>query len=360
MKKILMLSNMYPSVAHPSYGVFVKNFEDSLVDNGIPFEKIVMLKENRKLFKLFNYLFFFIKVFMNILLKEYSVVYIHYASITSIPVLWASKLKKIIIYTNVHGTDVVPVKTKEKKLEANTKKILKLSSKVIVPSAYFKELVKEKYLINDENIIVYPSGGIDETIFFPKKNKELKTNKWKSENKITLGYVSRIEKDKGWKVLLDAMDILSKIKEISDFKLIMVGDGSEKKELEAYSKCIGLEKIIDFYPLVNQKELNDLYNEMDLFIFPTKKESLGLVGIEAMASGVPVLGSDIPPLASYITPYKNGLLFESGNSEDLARNIYKFSIMSDTGIERLKEESLKTSKSYRRENIKKKFIKIFK
>lgn len=359
MKKMLVLSNMYPSEDFPSYGVFVKNFEETMIENNIPFDKIVMLKKDKKILKVISYLYFFIKTFLTILIKDYSIIYIHYASITSIPVLWAEKFKNINIYTNVHGTDVMPVTTKEKKLEENTSNIINISTKVIVPSNYFKELVTEKYAINQEKVIVYPSGGIDKTVFYPKKRETTEKSELKGSKYITLGYVSRIEKEKGWKVLLDAINILDKSVNDTEFKLLIVGEGSERDLLKKYIKQHNLEEVVTMLSFVNQKKLSDLYSKMDLFIFPTFKESLGLVGLEAMACGVPVLGSDIPPLASYIKPNENGMLFEKNNPKDLVSKIYDFKKFSNEKKVDMKNTALKTSDLYDKRNIKKGFIKIF-
>src|SRR5699024_10007702 len=105
--------------------------------------------------KAIRYFWFFIKTFVVLLIKNYDIVYLHYGSITSIPVLWAAKFKKMNIYTNVHGTDVCPVTDKEKKLERNTEKICGISSKVIVPSLYFKKIILAKYVVGKENCVVF-------------------------------------------------------------------------------------------------------------------------------------------------------------------------------------------------------------
>ena len=85
-------------------------------------------------------------------MKKYDIIYIHYASHSAAPVLIANKLRKLNIYTNVHGSDVVPENASQEKMQKYTKEILKLSSKIIVPSEYFKKLVSEKYHIDKNKI----------------------------------------------------------------------------------------------------------------------------------------------------------------------------------------------------------------
>ena len=72
--------------------------------------------------------------------------------------------------------------------------------------------------------------------------------------------------------------------------------------------------------------MHEFYKSVDLFIFPSenKSESLGLVGLEAMAASTPVIGSNIGGIATYINDGENGFLFEPKNSMELANNIIKY------------------------------------
>src|SRR5699024_9940567 len=121
---------------------------------------------------------------------KYDIIYIHYPSISAIPILKIIRIKKLNIFTNIHGTDADPVTSKEIRLEKNTQKISKLSKKIIVPSQYFKELVVNKYNINENKVTVYPSGGVDTNVFYPMDEygiQELKKNIVKNTNKKIVG-----------------------------------------------------------------------------------------------------------------------------------------------------------------------------
>src|SRR5690606_41063898 len=77
--KVLLVSNMYPSAANPGYGVFVKNFEDSLVERGVVFDRVVIVGRSRSaLVKLFKYLVFFLRVCFLYCFRRYDCVYVHY------------------------------------------------------------------------------------------------------------------------------------------------------------------------------------------------------------------------------------------------------------------------------------------
>lgn len=361
-KKILLLSNMYPSTSYPSYGIFVKNFADNLESNGITYDKVVMLKSNTKLKKLYTYFTFFIKAFFTVLLKKYDIVYIHYPSITAIPVLIVSKIKKINIYTNIHGTDADPVTEKEKKLEKNTGKAVKISEKIIVPSQYFKDMISKKYNLAEEKISVYPSGGINTELFYPQLENEIEATRKEllvESEEMIIGFVSRIEKPKGWKIFIEALNELKKQKKLMNVKVIIIGSGSEENKLKTLITEYQLSENVITKKLVSQSELNNYFNAFDFFVFPTEKESLGLVALEAMATKTPVIGSNIAPLNNYIVPKETGFLFEKENPIELTKAIINMMELNTADFAEMKEQAFKKSQEYTRENCNTIFRRIF-
>lgn len=318
--KILVVSNMYPDKKHPSAGIFVKKFCDELELVGLDYKRSVMYKYDTKLGKLWGYFSFYVFTFLRTLFSRYDLVYIHYASHSSIPVLLARRFKKIRIYTNVHGSDVVPENEVQKKFQKYTSKILSLSDKVIVPSEYFKEYVAKKYSIDRKNISIYPSSGVDRNMFRALDENAL--NGIRKKHSInpslkTFCYVGRITANKGWDTYLCAIRKLVDEGKMANF--IFVGDGLER---DAYNKLIedlSLSQIVKKYPLLSQKELVEIYNISDAFIFPTQREgeSLGLVAIEAMACGTPVIASDFAAPKYYVHNSVNGYKFIPGDASDL-------------------------------------------
>ena len=306
--KILVVSNMYPSPAFPSYGVFVRNFCRGLEAGGIAYDLAVMHRGANKGQKLLNYLTFYLKAFFKSLFGTYDLVYVHYASHSSVPVLLARKLRKFRLFTNLHGSDAVPENASQEKMQRYTAAAVSCSERVIVPSAYFQNLVAEKYAISKEKIQVCASGGVDTRVFYPRPTEENPV--------FTLGYVGRISAGKGWDTLVEACDLLQ-----CPYRLIMVGDGPESPQLDALlsQKNLPVERL----PLLPQESLPEVYSRLDAFVFPTRRagESLGLVALEAMACGVPVICSDFAAPADYVKSGFNGFQFRVGDPEDLAQKI---------------------------------------
>lgn len=325
--KILLVSNMYPSKKYPSTGTFVERFCEEVEGLGISVTKSIMYKSSHKTEKVVRYLVFYANTFIKMIMGRYDVVYIHYASHSSPPVLWARKLKSCCIYTNVHGSDVVPENKRQERFQKYTAQILAESQRIIVPSEYFKSYVIKKYRIDREKITVYPSAGVNPQIFQKRSEKEVEgyRKKWKIDrNKKTFSYVGRITEGKGWKTYLEAVKQLQEKHYEANF--VVVGSGNQEKEFHESMKQLGLSAIIKKYPLLPQGDLAEIYNLSDTLIFPTEREgeSLGLVAIEAMACGTPVIGSDFAAPGCYIKNGYNGLKFKKGEAGELAEKIELF------------------------------------
>ncbi|MBC1334684.1 glycosyltransferase family 4 protein [Listeria booriae] len=322
--KILVIANMFPSKEYPSYGVFVKNHVHLMKEAADEVETITMRKELNKWKKLWLYVCFYWRIFFTLLFKKHDLVYLHYASHSALPILGAKFLnRKINLTVNVHGSDVFPETTFQERLQQWVKRLLKKANHVVVPSDYFKQVVMKRYGIASELILISPSGGVNRTLFAPQK-KERDTSLFR------VGYVGRIDVDKGWD---DALRGFSEFKHQSGRKaeLIMVGSGKENAQKEALIEELDLQNDVRCYDLLPQEELVALYNEMDVFVFPSRRqgESLGLVGIEAMACGVPVIGSEIAGIKGYLVEGENGYFTEPGKPYSIAEKLLAFNASSE-------------------------------
>lgn len=346
---ILVISNMYPSRKYPNYGVFVKNFYEQLSTTQKT-EIIYLNKTTNKIRKVINYLNFYGKTFKAYAFGDYDVVYVHYAGYNAPPILLAKLFnKKTKLMVNVHGSDVTPEKQLEKYTNFLTKYLVYLADLTVVPSSYFEEVVTEKYGKNSP-IWISPSAGIDFSVF---KNQ----NKRENDERFTIGYVSRIDKEKGWDTLLYAFKHL--IQQNENIRLIMVGDGAQNNEALELIRELKLEMYVEKHNCLTQKELVKIYSSLDVFIFPSTRagESLGLVGLEAMACGTPVIGSNLGGIKTYLEDGKNGFLIEPGNSKVLKAAIEKYKNLTFEEKERFSQYAVETAKKYDSQIVNRQLIK---
>ena len=363
--KILLVSNMYPSEAFPSYGVFVQNTEAILKDEGFSIDRAVLTKKTGKAQKALGYAQHYANVIRKGASGKYDAIYVHYAAHNALPLLVLKKLKPSVrIVTNVHGSDVVPEVASQEKFQPNVKKLLGQSTLIITPSHYYEKLVKEKYQVNTP-IRIFPSGGVNSAVFYPNKenNAELMATYKLDPNFRYFGYVGRMDVGKGWDHLLNgfAAFLNEHPEEKAKTRLIMVGSGKDDAAFFELRKRLGLEESVVHFPLMKHADLAAIYNIIDLFIFPTtrKGESLGLVGLEAMACGTPILASRIGGILDYTKDNENGWLFEPGNPQDLARGLAAYNKLSKEQKQQVGQAAYQTAQQYEQKTIQSKLSAIF-
>ncbi|WP_437371608.1 glycosyltransferase family 4 protein [Maribacter litoralis] len=319
--KIFLVSNMYPSSTDPDYGIFVKNFKENFESlHGVSFvESVIKGRANGLLNKFFSYSSLMLSVIKNYLNGNYDIIYIHFISHTApaffLPLLFFPNKKPIIV--NVHGADVIKYNKGLYKFFNGF--LLKKSSLLVTPSNYFKQIcINEFSFLPEDSIFVNPSGGIDSLKFSPKFSSK------KDYKVVSLGFISRIEEDKGWKDFIDVIQFL--LKKEYKVQALMAGTGSQVNELKKMIKVNNLKQIVDYKGLVSHDKLIEIYQELDLFIFSSNRisESLGLVGLEAMACGIPVIAYDMAGPKTYIINKSNGYLVNPGDSFEIAKSVINY------------------------------------
>ena len=135
----------------------------------------------------------------------------------------------------------------------------------------------------------------------------------------TIGFLGRFEEDrKGLPVLLDALPIISRF--VPDIRVLIAGPGDSEEVLEKVNPQ--LRDRVEFLGKISEEDKADFLASVSLYIAPnTGGESFGIILAEAMAGGATVVASDIPAFVDVLGDGKYGALFESENSESLAKVI---------------------------------------
>ena len=138
-------------------------------------------------------------------------------------------------------------------------------------------------------------------------------------------FVGRLVEKKGLVFLLDALPRV--ISQHPDVELFIAGDGPLRKALEQHTKRLGLSERVTFLGMQQQQQLPALYRRATLLVAPFvvasggDQEGLGLVLVEAMGCGCPVIASELPAVLDVIQPGKTGTLVPSAQADALAAQI---------------------------------------
>lgn len=183
--------------------------------------------------------------------------------------------------------------------------IEKLSARIAVSES--ARLTLTAHLETDA--IVIPNG-----IYAENYRDGTAQPKWQGN---TIGFLGRFEEDrKGLPVLLDALPIISRF--IPDIRVLIAGPGDSDEVLEKVDPQ--LRDRIEFLGKISEEEKADFLASISLYIAPnTGGESFGIILAEAMAGGATVVASNIPAFADVLGDGQFGALFESENSESLAK-----------------------------------------
>ena len=136
-------------------------------------------------------------------------------------------------------------------------------------------------------------------------------------------YVGRITPKKGLKSLLEACYLLQ-AQGYEDYSLVVIGTGKQREELEAFITERHLEAQVTWVGWVEYGRLGAYFQQADVFVFPTFEDVWGMVALEAMVFGKPVLCSKWAGAAEVIVEGENGYIFDPYEPESLAIAMRRF------------------------------------
>eukprot|EP00026_Physarum_polycephalum_P009026 Phypoly_transcript_09136.p1 GENE.Phypoly_transcript_09136~~Phypoly_transcript_09136.p1 ORF type:complete len:392 (-),score=52.67 Phypoly_transcript_09136:157-1332(-) len=152
--------------------------------------------------------------------------------------------------------------------------------------------------------------GVDTELFHPcKGSPEIRSKLMPDTSKILLLYAGRLSLEKG-------LPLLAKVLEDRRIKgkvhLALIGDGPIRKDLETKTFA-RVRSDVSFHGFMSQAELAHAYASSDIFVFPSETETLGLVAIEAMAGGLPVVGVAARGMTATVKHGETGFLYPPGD-----------------------------------------------
>lgn len=237
------------------------------------------------------------------------------------------------IVTTLHGTDITVLGSDSSLKEAIRYGIEK-SDIVTAVSNSLRDQTYELIQPNKKIETVY--NFVDEREYHPKNETKLKEQLGIDPAEKVLIHVSNFRKVKR---VQDVVETFSLARKQIQCKLLLVGDGPEMGRIIQQVRDLKLEEHVLF--LGKRDDLAEFYSISDIKLLLSEKEAFGLVLLEAMACGVPVIGANIGGMPEIINPGVNGFLVELGDTEQAARYIVDM-LSDETQLQNLRQGALDT------------------
>lgn len=311
--KVLILNNRYPSSSKPFVASYVKTIESLLAENHEVEHLVFQRNSSSKWGQILDLALYRLKVSLSKQFIHSEVIFANHFN------LYWDSLKgrisnnhKLIIHW--HGSELFGSK-RFRNFESWQSDSRFISASHIVPSEYFKKEVLKEFP-DLKSVSVIPSGGIDIDAFQPKRSSN-------SSGEIVVGFAGHLNEAKGADYLLHLAKQKSELEELLGKKLSFkaIRYGVKDETILGDLNEAGVKVL----PPISKQMMPEFYQSLDVLIFPTrrKSESLGLVPLEAMACGVPVVCPDAFACPEYCVSGSSGELYEPESFEQFKAALIK-------------------------------------
>ena len=275
-------------------------------------------------------------------LYKIEVLHVHYA----IPHAYAGYMAKqmlkdegidIPMVTTLHGTDITLVGNHPFYKPAVTFSINKSDFVTSVSQSLKDDTLK---LFNIKNEIQVIPNFIELDKIKKEDKSPCQRSVMANDEERIITHISNFRKVKR---IPDIIAIFNKIQKEIPAKLMMVGEGPEKEKAEQLCRELGIQDKVIFFG--NSNEIDTILCQTDLFLLPSKTESFGLVALEAMACGVPVISSNAGGLPEVNKDGFSGYLSEVGDVDGMANNALKI-LKNQTDLDHFKKNALITAQQF--------------
>lgn len=276
-------------------------------------------------------------------IREYNFIHAHFG----IPCGFIANKLGLPYIVTLCGSDVPGFNERYKWLDAvlfrrMSKKIWAKAESMIITSQEFKNLALQTSPLQQFRMI---PNGVDTEMFVPATSKP---------NQFTVVSTSRLIPRKGIHLLIDGFAEFNK--RYPETKLLIVGDGSQRTNLESQAKSLGLNSI-SFLGAQNHKDLPAIYQQADVFALPTQKEGMSNAVLEAISSGLAIITTNVGGTAEMVSE-KNGIILTKRDAASIDRALETL-YNNQKRLEMMKIESRKQAMQFSWGNIGKQYHDLF-
>lgn len=216
---------------------------------------------------------------------------------------------------------------------------------VIAPTSSMKEYLEQ--IQPGTEIRVLPTGLTGDSFYPAKERADELRRKLMGDKKYLFCTVARLAKEKNLEFLLRCM---KKYKDAcgSNFRLALIGDGPQRKELRKKADAFGMKEEIIFVGRVPNQEIKNYCHASDLFLFPSLSETQGIVLLESMAAGTPVIALKATGTEDVVINGINGYMTEVSEIDFVLKLM---DILEKKEIDILRQGAFETAQKYDCEKI---------
>lgn len=249
-------------------------------------------------------------------MQKLDLLHVHYAVPHAVCAFLAKEMAgcDLKVITTLHGTDIT-VLGQDESLSDLIRLAIERSDAV---TAVSQDLIREtRELLAIEKPIDLAYNFVDKRVYYPRDVAMLRKDYVRPDEKLLL----HISNFRPVKRIGDVVDIFAKVNDEMPAKLLFVGEGPELSKTICKVREMGLTERVIFAG--KQDDVAQVISLADVMLLPSEKESFGLVALEAMACGVPTVGSSAGGIPELITHGTTGFLAPIGDTELMAEYVLR-------------------------------------
>lgn len=237
--------------------------------------------------------------------------------INLLPIAWmAARIKQAPLWCVIHGIDAW-----QPTPSTLVNRLIRKADGIIAVSELTRERFSAWSGVSGEKIRIL-SNCYDPALFYPAPRNQILVDHYGLSDKKVLLTVGRLSSKEQYKGFDEVIQILPELaREIPNIAYLVIGDGDDRARLEDKARSLDVADKVIFAGYVDESEKTDHYRLADVYVMPSRGEGFGIVFLEAMACGVPAIGSKLDGSREALADGNLGLLVDPGQPDEIIKAI---------------------------------------
>jgi len=344
-KRVLMISNMYPGEENRSFGSFIKVHVDTFRRYTDLEQFVVVNTDQRKGLPrlIYKYGSLLLRSIWCSLRRKFDVIHAHYVFPTGFIGLICHWLTGRPLVITAHGSDVYNLASKNKRVFRVSRFVLRRASAVIAVSRDIRDELVDEFGVDEEKIHII-NMGVDTSIFRPMDKEECRRRLGLPLDKRIVLFVGNIIPLKGVLYLIESLEHVK----FDDVQCIILGAPVDREYFDTVKNRLNeIDADVRFFDAVPYSEVAVWMNAADVFVLPSNEEAFGLVALEALACGTPTIATAVGGLKEFIRDSETGYSVPIGDALAIADKInHVLDPENRAEVESIREKGLQVADSF--------------